>query len=234
MSVIEQLLKYQQEDSKLLAIEREVANSDERKKLVQAKNFVDKATERLDGLEAKATELFALINTLNKKCDGINEDLAEFTHIDEMISDGADISFYKKNILQLTEQIRALREEINNLVKTAKKADEEYRALKEKTISVQSQQAELSENYKKLKKSKMEETLAIQKELDKLKEGLPSETIKRYEIKRSERIFPIICEVKGGRCSKCGTELSISAKDALDSGKPVECENCHRFLYKED
>ena len=57
MSQIEQLLKYQKEDEKLIKLEQEAASSEERKKYVQAKNFMTKAPEKLDQIDAKAAEL---------------------------------------------------------------------------------------------------------------------------------------------------------------------------------
>ena len=42
----EQLLKYQQEDSKLLKIEQEAAVSEERKNFIQTKSFLNKASEK--------------------------------------------------------------------------------------------------------------------------------------------------------------------------------------------
>ena len=57
MSQIEQLLRYQQEDEKLIRLEQEAASSEERKNYVQAKNFMTKAPEKLDQIDAKAAEL---------------------------------------------------------------------------------------------------------------------------------------------------------------------------------
>jgi len=73
----------------------------------------------------------------------------------------------------------------------------------------------------------------IKGELKKLAAKLEPEVLKRYEVKRSERIFPIICCVANERCSKCGMELSIADKEKIARGEVTECENCHRFLYKE-
>ena len=67
MAQIEQLLKYQQEDSKLLKLERETANSDERKNYTQAKAFLTKAPEKLEALDSKAKELERLLEQLNKQ-----------------------------------------------------------------------------------------------------------------------------------------------------------------------
>ncbi len=69
--MIEQLLKYQTEDSKLLNIEREAATSEEWKNYSQAKSFLTKAPEKLEAMDAKARELESLLEKLNKKYDEI-------------------------------------------------------------------------------------------------------------------------------------------------------------------
>ena len=82
MSQITQLLKYQQKDAELLAIEQEVANSEERKVYVQTKNFIKKASEKLDQLEGKSQEILALMERLNKKYAEITDVLKDFEHLD--------------------------------------------------------------------------------------------------------------------------------------------------------
>lgn len=232
MAQIEQLLKYQTEDSKLLGIEREAANSEQWKNYSQAKSFLTKAPEKLDAMDAGALELNALLEKLNKKYEEIAETLKDFENLDELVEEGADISFYKKNATQLSEKLKSIKSEINNLVKSIKEADEEYQALKKKTIAVQKQYAEYSAAYSEYKKAKLAEMEEVKQELKKLAKDINPEVLKRYEMKRSERIFPIICEVKNDRCSKCGMELSIVGKEKIAGGEVTECEYCHRFLYK--
>lgn len=233
MAQVEQLLKYQLKDSELLKIEAEAANSEERKNYVQAKNFLTKAPEKLDALEAKAVELTRLIDQLNKKHEEIAETLVDFENLDELVDGGADISFYKKNVLQITERLKSIKAEVAALTKSVKEADEEYQTLKKKTIAVQKQYAEYAEIYKNYKAAKMSEMAAVQEELKKLAKGIDPDVMSRYQSKRSERIFPILCAVKDGRCSKCGTELSLAGKEKIAAGNVTECENCHRFLYKD-
>lgn len=233
MVKIEQLLKYQQADGRLLKIEKEAAGSDERKNYAQTANFLNKASERLDYLEAKAVELTSMTDKLDKKYAEIEEILHDFEHLDELIGEGADISFYKKNAAQISERLKSVKNETVQLEKAIKDADEEYKNLKKKTIATQKQHVENTEVYKKYRESKQAEMNAVKAELEKLKAGIAPEVMKRYESKRSERIFPILCPVKNGRCGICGSELSIAAKDEVSSGTPVECDNCHRILYSE-
>ena len=233
MTQIEKLLKYQEEDSKLLKIERDAANSEEWKNYSQSKSFLTKAPEKLDAMNAKARELEAELQNINKKYEDIAETLKDFENLDDLVEEGADISFYKKNATQLLDKLRAIKGEINAITKSIKDADEEYKALKKKTISVQKQYTEFATAYQEYKKGKIAEMEAVKGELKKLSADIHPEVLKRYETKRSERIFPIICAVAGERCSKCGMELSIVGKEKIAHGEVTECENCHRFLYKE-
>lgn len=229
---VEKLLKYQEEDSKLLKLEQEVAGSEERKKYLQAKNFLTKAPEQLDRLESKAGEMSALLSELNKKYDEICETLKDFENLDELVEGGADISFYKKNLTSITDQLKSLKSEINALVSSVKSADEEYQSLKKKTIAVQKQYKDYSETYKAYRDKKLAEMSVVQKSLASLEKDIDAKILAKYKEKRSERIFPVICALNGDRCSKCGTELSIAGKEIVGGGKVIECENCHRFLYK--
>lgn len=233
MSQVEKLLKYQETDEKLLKIERETAGSEERKNYVQAKNFLTKAPEKLEALDAKAKELALLLNELNKKYEEVAETLNDFDHLDELIDGGADIAFYKKNVSQILDRLKSIKGEVAALTKSIKDSEEEYQTMKKKTIAVQKQYAEYTEIYKKYRETKQGEAVTVQKELDRLAKDIDGSILAKYKEKRSERIFPILCAVNGGRCSKCGTELSLAGKEKIAGGKVTECENCHRMLYKE-
>lgn len=237
MAQVEQLLKYQEEDSKLLRIEREAANSEERKNYTQAKNFLTKAPEKLEALDARARELAVLLDRLNKQYAEIAETLGDFESLDELVDGGADISFYKKNVLQITEKLKSIKAEISALTKSINAADEEYKALKKKTITIQKQYVEYQNAYKLYRQKKTEEMDGIRRELEKLSKSIDGKIMEKYIAKRNERIFPIICPVKPSgkdlRCSSCGMDLSLAGREKISSGAVTECENCHRFLYLE-
>lgn len=232
MSQIAQLLLYQQKDSELLKIEQEIANSEERKKYVQTQSYLKKASEKLDKLEAQSQGIVARADALNKLYGEIAETLKDFEHLDELVEEGADLSFYQRNASQIIEKLKSVKADINNIIALAKETTEEYQSLKKKVITAQNQYPELRAAYLDIKKAKQAQTDGITKELDKLAKDLDPEVLRKYQAKRSERIFPIICEIKADRCSKCGIELSIADKEKVAAGKVVECEHCHRILYK--
>ncbi len=233
MSQIEQLLKYQQEDEKLIRLEQEAASSEERKAYVQAKNFMSKAPEKLDQIDAKAAELERMAARLSAAYQELEEALKDFDSLDEMVKEeGANVAFYKKSALSLQDKIKSLKGEISSLTAAVKAVDEEYKSLKKKVIAMQKQYKESHAVYTAYKEQKKKEMAVVEEELKKLAKDIDPQVFSKYQTKRSERIFPIMCEVKADRCSKCGIELSLAGKEAISSGGVVECENCHRFLYK--
>ena len=46
MSQVEKLLKYQEADSRLIKVEQKLNSSDERKKYIQARSYLTKASEK--------------------------------------------------------------------------------------------------------------------------------------------------------------------------------------------
>lgn len=233
MSQISQLLLYQEKDSELLKLEQEIAGSEERKKYVQTRNFMKKASEKLDQLEAKSKELVARVNALESQYKEISDTLRDFEHIDELLNGGGDLSFYQRNAGQIAEELKALKGDIAALVTVAKATTDEYQALKKKVLGTQKQMPEVEAAYQNLKKERKGAMDAICGELEQLAKGIDEAIMKKYLAKRSERIFPIICEVSSAnRCSKCGNELSVAAIDKVSTGTVVECEYCHRFMYK--
>lgn len=231
MTQIEMLLKYQEEDAKLLKVEREVASSVERKNLAQAVNFVTKATERLDALEGKAGSLNNLLEQLQKEYAELAETLAEFENLDEMLAEGADISFYKRNITHITDSLKTIKQEVASLNKAIKESDEEFQTLYQKNRAMQKQGKEFQETYEKYKSEKRKESESIKAGLEKLAKDIDPDVMKRYQTKRNEHIFPVLCPVKSNRCTKCGYELSLVGKEKISAKGYVECENCHSILY---
>ncbi len=232
MSQVEKLLKYQEADSRLLKVEQKLNSSDERKKYVQSRSYLSKASEKLDQIEAKAQELKNSIERIQQKYAELAETLKDFDNLEGLVEDGNSISFYKRSAQSLSEEIKALKAEINSLSAAMKEQVEEYQALKKNVIAAQKEYPKLQEEYKKYKNSVQAEADEITKELKSLAKDIDSDVLKKYQAKRSERVFPILCKLQGDVCPMCGTSLSIAEKENAAAGKVIECENCHRFLYR--
>ncbi len=229
--MLEKLLEYQEIDGKLRAIELEISNSDEYKNYQSTKKFLAKAPEKLELLDKKAESYKTQLTGLNKKYIELCENVKDFDSLDDLLESGADVSFYKKNVANIAEELKNIKAEIKKLSEAIKASFEEYSKLKKETIKNQKEHREWKEKFEEKKKSCSQERDAIIKELNKVAKVLGQEVVDKYNAKRGEKIFPVVCEVKDDRCGKCGMDLSVSAKSELKAGELVECESCQRFLY---
>jgi predicted nucleic acid-binding Zn-ribbon protein len=57
--------------------------------------------------------------------------------------------------------------------------------------------------------------------------------MEKYKNKRKEKIFPIYVKIQDKRCSFCGMELPLVAVNKLTGDVTIECDSCHRVIFKE-
>ena len=231
MSQLQAILNYQTIDTKLYKLERELAGCDERKEYVKLKKFLETAPEKLDALEVKAIAFKTEAAELAKKYAKVEETLKDFEHLDELITEGADIAFYKKNAQSIVEKLKKLKADISALTTNIKAVDEEFQKLKKQVISAQKQYAEAAEKYKIVKTAHEADKKAIEAKLASIAKDIPAELLDVYKTKRKERIFPIVGELTGNRCPFCSMEPPLAARNQLTNGGKIECDNCHRLIF---
>ena len=231
--MIDELLKYQEADGRLRAVEREISSTEEHKKYMTALKFLKKAPEKLEALDVKATELRRAFERLEAKYAEIADTIRDYENLDEMIGEqGGEVAFYRRNASQIADSLKGLRAEINKLASQIEAASREYKSAKKQTIAMQRQYKEYKEKYAQVKKSHEAEIAAIEAELKKLAEKVPADVLAKYGAKRKEKLFPVVCAVADKRCPQCGMELSIAEIDKLSGGKFIECDSCRRILFK--
>lgn len=232
MAVSQELLEYQKVDAELREIEKELSVSEERKKYIQAKKFMESAAEKLEAQDKRAQELKALAQKLTAEFAEISKAISEYSELDEMVENGGDVSFYKKKVQALIDKLRVTKGELNKLLAEIEGACEEYKKMKKTTISMQKQYKEYAEKFKDLKNGRSAEVEAITARLEKIGANIPKDILAKYKMKRKERIFPVVAPLTGGRCI-CGMDFAIAQQGALSGGGIIECEHCHRFIYKD-
>ena len=234
MAQLQAILKYQEVDAKIYKIERELASSEERKEYAKVKKFLETAPEKLDSLEVKAKSLRAEAEELLKQYERLEETLKDFENLDELVSDGADISFYKKKAQSKVEQLKKMRADLNALTAAIKETDEEYQKLKKQVLAIEKKAPEVYKKYKELKAAKDAEKKPYEEELATLQKGIAPEFLEVYKTKRKEKIFPVVGQIMGGRCPYCSMDLPIAARNKLSGGGWIECENhiCNRILFE--
>lgn len=233
MADLTAILKYQETDKKLFALERELASCEERKKYIQAKKFLEGAAEKLDSLEAKATALKGKAAEIIERSTAVEKELAELSGIDELIEGGADVSYYKKAAQKQMDALRKTKNELAALTDNIKATDKEFKELKKKVIAMQKTYAEAAEKYKAVKASREGEKKALEKELSLLAADISENAMNKYLTKRKEKVFPVVFPLTNGRCPCCGMEVPLAAMSELKNSGIIECESCRRILFQQ-
>ncbi len=234
MAQLQAILKYQEVDAKVYKLERELSSSEERKEYVKIKKFMEAAPEKLNALESKALALKGECESLTAQYERLAESVKDFDNVDELVTEGADISFYQKNVQSILDKLKKVKAEINALVATVKAADEEYKKLKKQVLGVEKQAPAIQAAYKKIKAEKEAAAKPYKVELDALAKEISAEMMELYKTKRKEKIFPVVGQIVGNRCPFCSMDLPIAAMSKLSGGGYIECENhiCSRILFE--
>ena len=231
MSVLNELLEYQKVDAQMRRIEQEVAASDEQKKFAQANKFMKSAPERFEAQDRRAAELAALREDLVRRAEDISKQIAEYSELDEMVEEGGDVSFYKKNAQTLLDRLRALKGEMQKLNADIAATVEEYERFKKQGAAMQKQYKEYKAKRDELVNNRKDEVNRLKAQLKSIAEKIPAETLAKYQQKHKENIFPIVVPLNGNMCV-CGMDFPIALQERLAGGNVVECEHCRRFVYK--
>lgn len=189
------------------------------------------APERFEAQDRRAAELAALREDLIRRAEDITRQIAEYSELDEMVEEGGDVSFYKKNAQALLDRLRALKGEMQKLNSDIAATVEEYERFKKQGAAMQKQYKEYKVRRDELVASRKEEANALQARLKEIAARIPPETLKKYLQKRKENIFPIVVPLNGSMCV-CGMDFPLALRDRLAGGNVVECEHCRRFVYK--
>ena len=109
----DKILEYQKADLELMALESEVAKSEQRQKLAGAKAKLDAATDTVGKLKQEASELLASFAQMKDKIDALKGELDEFDGILDDVQDETEADYYIKNVSAIADKIAALEKEAN-------------------------------------------------------------------------------------------------------------------------
>lgn len=230
--MIQELLNYQEVDAELKKIENELSGSEERKKAVTAKKYLDSVEENVNKLDLKAEELLKQYQTLLEEQKVITGQKEEFETALSGIDNEVSGSYLTKKIDELILKIKQIAKDLNKLAEEMANVKKEYSQIKANTKAAQDQLAEFGKKYNDLKASKQAERDALEEKLQELAKKVDPELMEKYLKKRANKIYPIVYEVKTEVCGACNMQLSMLELNKLKNGEIIECDQCGRILYK--
>ncbi len=230
--MIKALLDYQAVDAKLREIEKKLSSSEERKKAVNAKKYLEGVEENVNKLDVRAAELASAYEKAVLEQEKLKEQSREISDSLNGVQDEKEASFLIKKAEELIAKIKAYGAQIVKLSEELQAVVKEYSNIKATTKVAQVQYNENAKKYAELKDSVKDEKEAVEKELTALKEKVSPDLMNRYLKKRNNKIYPVLFEVRGNVCGACNMELPMSELNKLKNGEIIDCDQCGRLLYQ--
>ncbi|MBO7345685.1 MAG: hypothetical protein J6U92_07105 [Clostridia bacterium] len=230
--MIKALLDYQAVDAKLREIEKKLSGSEERKKAVNAKKYLEGVEENVNKLDVRAGELALAYEQAVAEQTKLQEQSQAVSESLNGVQDEKEASFLIKKAEELIAKIKAYGAQIVKLSEELQAVIKEYNNIKATTKVAQTQYNENAKKYAELKDSVKDEKEEIEKQLLDLKGKVDAELMERYLKKRNNKIYPVLFEVRGNVCGACNMELPMSELNRLKNGEIIDCGQCGRLIYQ--
>lgn len=233
----DKILEYQKADLELMALESEVAKSEQRQKLAGAKAKLDAATDTVGKLKQEASELLASFAQMKDKIDALKGELDEFDGILDDVQDETEADYYIKNVSAIADKIAALEKEANGAASKIDQVNENYKKTWDQGVKANEAYKAAKAEYDALVKTLQPKVVEIQKQLVTLKGEVPPKMMEAYMALRGAKKMPAVVEYdkEAAICGRCRMEVPNDTKAKLrNPGDFAECPNCRRILYVPD
>ena len=224
----DKILEYQKADLELMALESEVAKSEQRQKLAGAKAKLDAATDTVGKLKQEASELLASFAQMKDKIDALKGELDEFDGILDDVQDETEADYYIKNVSAIADKIAALEKEANGAASKIDQVNENYKKTWDQGVKANEAYKAAKAEYDALVKKLQPKVVEIQKQLVALKGEVPPKMMEAYTALRGAKKMPAVVEYdkEAAICGRCRMEVPNDTKAKLrNPGDFAECPN---------
>ncbi len=230
--MIKSILNYQKKDGELVAIEKEIAESKAKKVVNQIVSVVKKAQQKLVQAEKEADRQL-------EKCKDFKKQIEDQTKLVEKLAksklneDSKDeLDEFQSFVLDSIEKLINIEKEVAKMRKESGALLTDFEQVKQATVDAKKKYNQGMEAYNKLVESKAEKVKKIEAELKALEKDVDPKYLAKYKKMRGDKIFPVYVPLLDHSCGGCLMELSLSQINKLEENGVLECENCHRIIYK--
>lgn len=231
---LDKILEYQKVDQELMALESEVAKSEQRQKLATAIAKRNTATETVVKLRQEASDLLASYSAIREKIEALKEELDDFDGIIEDVQDATEAEYYIKNVSAIADKISALEKEASGSSSKIDQINDNYKKTWDLGVKANDAYKSAKAEYDLLMKDLQPKVVEIQKKLAELKGEISPKMMEAYLSLRNAKKMPAVVEYdkNAAICGRCRMEVPNDTKAKLrNAGDFAECPNCRRILY---
>ena len=231
--MMDNILKYQELDARLRAIEVELSNTEERKKTRVYLQYLKESEENLKKMEGIAADLNAKYATLKKQYESNVAFVEEYSLQVDKSLDEDELNYLGKKLADLSKTIAAIEREAAEIAEEAEKIAKQFDDYKTKLPSVKKKYGEAKEKFDSVRKTREPEMIDIQRKKAALEKKIDPSLLAIYkELKTQNVLRPFVPLEGADRCGGCRVDLPKVSIATLEEKGFVRCGNCHRIIYK--
>lgn len=231
--MLENILKYQEIESGLIAEETTLSKSKDREKAAEIQQILKDQKSRIIVLEnqaAKVNESFRIAtekyNEFLKKLEVLEKEMES--------ADAGKTAIYEKAYKDFSAVANSLEKDIANIYSHIQQISKEYEEIMKKSKIEREKFNKYKAAYDKLKEEKEPKIQAAKAELEKQAKTIDAKLMAIYNQKRDSKKFPVFVALATNKCGGCRMEISASKLGQMKTSEygVIECETCGRFIYK--
>jgi predicted nucleic acid-binding Zn-ribbon protein len=231
MSQLEQLWDYQLADVEADNAKRELAQSPQRRRLLQLR---DNIKEQQDFLQMIDDERAAMLDRLTvlKEVVALSENQLRQFHGKVTSSPAQSVEeaqTYVEEMQALIDSLNEADKEIRRIHQSAEERDRRHREVLLNAVKLKTEFDEQRESYNaeyKERAKKIQELEAIVKAKEK---NIDPKLLAKYNHVK-EHAVPPMAKLVDNRCSGCNMSFPSSVLRAIQAGEQTECETCGRMI----
>lgn len=231
----EMLWKYQETDSEVEQLKKELDNTPERQKLRKLRRVLVEQSDKIKGFESGLKEKEAAIESAVRELESLLRDYdLEQDDLNIMVEDeectAEELTESRKSMEALLDRINSLKKSLAADLEWAKKIETEVKETYAKGSKVKRdyEAAKLVVDTEKLEQKPNIDKK--EKELELIARHLTPEIVKRYQTLKKKFPNPVVT-LSGNRCTGCLMNVSMTTVRKFTAGAELtECENCGRII----
>ncbi len=217
--MIENILQFQQLDLMLRRIEQELGATEERRRSKQL--HAEQLSLKLDKLKDSYAE--------NKEL------IAEYAAAVDKSINLDELNYLNKKLNDLSKTVALLDRDMAALLKDMEDTAAQFEEYRQKLPKAKKQYNEAKIGFDEVRKSREPEIIEIRKKMAQAEKKIAPEILEKYRKLKSQGVYPPFVKLLGeSQCGGCRVDMPMSMVSRLSEKGYIECENCHRIIYKSE
>lgn len=228
------ILEYQKNDLEKIKLEKTLSENINRQNVNKAVQLIKEAQNSTTKLDTDAKETITEFENILKAIEDNAKALENLKSVNvekqtnEKLQEYSDATIgLASNFAILENKILAVAEKINTILGS-------FNNTKTKISTNKAKYDKDKEEYEKFAMGIKPQIEELKTKLEQLEKEIEPKLISIYKEKRQDKMFPVFVPELDNSCVGCGMALPAALLAKLNSQGYLECENCHRIIYKQD